>query len=109
MYGVIISAISVIFGSFFQVLVNFFIKYLTKKLAFGAVATALFLAFTAAFIAALNYLLSSIYVAFPPIMSVAVSWFVPGNASSCLSAYLAALLARFIYDTKTKVIQYTLF
>lgn len=105
----IYSALMFLFGGFFQGIASFFLKFLTKRFALGAAAAVSFLAFTAAFIVALNAIITSIAVSMPGSMAIAVSWFVPNNASACISAYFAALLARWVYDQKTKIIQYTLF
>jgi hypothetical protein len=107
--GFIVTGIGALLGAFFQVLVNFFIKYFSKRVALGAAAVVIFLGFTAAFIAALQAIITSIAVAMPASLVIAMSWFIPANAMPCLAAYFAALTARFVYDLKTKVIQYSLF
>ncbi len=103
------AALSFIFGGFFTSLVNLFLKYFTKRFALGAAATATFLIFLTAFILALTTIINSISLSMPASLSLAMSWFIPSNATSCLAAYFAALTARFVYDTKTRIIQYSLF
>ncbi len=109
MLKAVYSALVFIFGGFFTSLVNLFLKYFTKRFALGAAATATFLIFLAAFIAALTAIISSLSMAMPASLSLAMSWFIPANATACLAAYFAALTARFIYDAKTRIIQYSLF
>ena len=90
-------------------IVPFFLNFFTRKVLIATAAIAAFLAFTAAFIAAISAILASIQVSMPSEMNLAISWFMPSNANACLSAYFSALIARFIYDQKTKIIQYSLF
>lgn len=96
-------------GGLFTGLVDFFLKFVTKKVAIGAAAITLFLTFTAVFIAALYALISSITVGIPQSISLAIGWFIPSNAGLCLSAYWAALTARWVYDMKTRTMQFSLF
>jgi hypothetical protein len=109
MLKAVYAALVFIFGGFFTSLVNLFLKYFTKRFALGAAATTTFLIFMAAFILALTTIVNSIAIAMPSSLSLAVSWFIPSNATACVSAYFAALTARFVYDAKTRIIQYTLF
>jgi len=94
MLKAVYAALLFLFSGGFQAFVNFFLKYFTKRVALGASAVAVFLVFLAAFIAALTVLVNSIAVAMPQSMVLAMSWFIPSNASACLSAYFAALAAR---------------
>lgn len=86
-----------------------FAQIALKKLGIAGTAIAVFIAASAALILALNAIISSIAVSMPSSMNVAVSWFVPDNAVACVSAYYAAMTARWFYDQKTKIIQYSLF
>lgn len=80
-----------------------------KKIGFAATAISVFIAASGVFLGVLSTLISSIAVVMPDSMTMAVSWFVPDNASACVSAYYSAMLARWVYGQKTKIIQYSLF
>jgi hypothetical protein len=109
MLKVVYAAFAFIFGGFFTNLVNLFLRYFTKRFALGAAALATFLIFLAAFMLALTTIINSLSMAMPNSLTLAMSWFIPSNATACLSAYFAALTAKFVYEMKTRVIQYTLF
>lgn len=98
----------ILLGGFFTSLVDFFLKFVSKRVALGLTAVTIFMTFTSVFIAALYALIQSIAVAMPSEITLAIGWFIPSNAGVCLSAYFAALLARWIYDLKTKTMTYTL-
>lgn len=103
MPAIIISAITAALSSLFTVFVNFFVTFLTKRLAFNAAAVAVFLSLTTAFIFALRGLFLGISYAMPNEIVIAISWFMPSNASACIAAYLSAMTARYIYDVNQKV------
>ena len=80
-----------------------------KKIAIAGTAITVFIAASGVFLAVLTTLIHSIAVTMPQSMALAVSWFVPDNASACVAAYYSAMVARWVYDQKTKIIQYSLF
>ena len=86
-----------------------FAQIALKKIGIAGTAIAVFIAASGAFIASLNYLIGSIAVQIPTSMTLAISWFVPSNAVACVSAYYAAMAARWLYYQKTKIIQYSIF
>jgi len=92
-------------GSLFASLASLFALYVTKKIAVGLAAIAMILALTAAFWAALQGLIGGISASVPAELSIAASWVIPGNASACFSAYIAANVLRFAYDMKTRGVQ----
>ncbi len=99
----------ILLGGFFTSLLEFFLKFFTRKVALGLTSVALFMSFTAYFIGVLYALILGISVAMPSSMTLAISWFVPSNAPLCLAACFAANTARWIYDLKTKTMQFSLF
>lgn len=74
-----------------------------KRIALILAAIAVLIALTIALKAALTALISSIAVAAPSQLSLALSWIVPSNYAACASAYFSALILRFAYDFKTKM------
>jgi len=93
------------FGSLFASTVSFLALYITKRVAIVLVAIAAIIAMTASFIAAIEALLVGIAVATPAEISIAASWFIPSNATTCLSIILSAYLARWVYEWQIKIIQ----
>lgn len=85
-------------------LVNFFLRFFTKKVALSLVAVSVLAALTASFYAGLEALTSSLTVVTPTAIQIAASWIVPSNTSVCLAAVGAARLARFAYDWQSFIV-----
>ena len=92
-------------SSLFTGLVTFATTYLTKKFAFTFAAMTLFIGLTVSMLAALQALISGIHLAMPDEMNLAIGWFMPSNLPLCLAAYYSAVVARYIYDLKTKIVK----
>ncbi|MFO1436452.1 MAG: DUF5455 family protein [Gammaproteobacteria bacterium] len=84
-------------------LVDFFAKFVTKKVALMAAFVAAFVAFSAAFIATVAGIASAIVPSVPTWLSVPLTWAVPSNVTACLSAYVAARAARWVYVANVRV------
>ena len=101
----LIAGLASFIGTAFTAMVAFFAAYITKKVAMAAAAIIMIVAVTTALWAVLAALVAGISVAMPTEINLAMSWIVPGNIKECLSAYMTARLARFVYDIKTQGIQ----
>lgn len=97
-----------VLGSLFAGLVEFFAKWLTKRVALTAAFIAASLGLFAVFFAVCWSAMQGIVVAAPQELSMALSFIVPSNAPACLSALLTAHVARWVYDWNTRVIQFRL-
>ncbi len=88
-----------LFVGLFSGLVDFFVKYVTKKTAFAAAAVATFAVLTVAFYAAISLALVGIAYSFPGGGAVAIGvWLVvPDNAPACLSAIVGVDTAVGLY------------
>lgn len=88
-----------LFMLLFSALTEFFVKYVTKKMALMAAAVATFIALTLGFWAAVTAALAGIAYTFPGGSAVAVGvWLmVPDNAPACFSALLAVDTAVGLY------------
>lgn len=84
------------FSSLLGSLAGFFGQWITKKAALGAAAVTLFAGITLAFAATLKALAAGVVYAVPS--SCAVGYCIPSNLVPCVSAVLAALMARWVYD-----------
>jgi hypothetical protein len=103
--GIIVTAL----GGIFTFLTNFFLQYFTKRVAVGLSAVTLFMGFTVYFIGVMQALIIGIQATMPQPIIVALSWFFPSNFPACIAAIFAAMAARWVYDLKTKTMQFTLF
>jgi len=86
-----------------------FAQIALRKIGIAGTAITVFVAAAGVLIATLSTIIGTIAVNIPQSLNLAVSWFVPSNAVACVSAYYAAMVARWVYDQKTKIIQYSLF
>lgn len=83
---------------------KFAVKLFTKKTAITLGYIGTFLLFFGLFVAVLEGLLAGLSYYTPDGFDLACSWFIPSNFSACLSAIMAAKIARFAWDlTLTKI------
>jgi len=101
--------IGTLLGTLFTSLVQFFMNYMTKKIAIVVAVVTAISALTIGFFASVLLIVSGIITAMPPEVSVAVSWFVPSNAYACFSAVLTAHTVHWVYEWNVKVVQLRLF
>lgn len=85
-------------------LFGFFGKFFTKKIAGALIVGVAFAALTATFIAALNLVIIGLSVVMPSEITIAVGWFVPSNAQTCMSAATAARFARWTFDREREIL-----
>lgn len=97
-----------ILGGLFAGLLQFFVKYVSKKVALTAAFITASLALFAVFFSVCWGLMQGIVVAAPPELSMAMRYIVPSNAPTCMAAYFSAVVARWVYDWNTRVIQFRL-
>lgn len=95
-----------VLGSLFAGLIQFFAKYLTKRLALTAAFISASIGLFAVFFAVCWSSMQAIIFAAPVELSLALSFMVPSNAPSCLAAMLTVRVARWVYDWNTRVIQF---
>ena len=88
-------------------LVEFFAKWMTRKVAIAAAMIAAFVALTGVFYAAIYAVVAGITVLTPPYFSTALGLFLPGNTYACLSAICATYVARWVYDLQLKLLSYS--
>lgn len=89
----------------FQAAIAFFLQFMTRKFAAIAAATVIFVSLTAALVIALNVIVSTITYAMPVSITLAISWFMPSNFVSCISAYYSARAVKLVYDLKAQVVR----
>jgi hypothetical protein len=95
-------------GSLVTSLAGFFATWMTKRVALLLAAMTFIVSTTGTFVAAMQGFASGVSLVAPAELGYALSWFVPGNITLCLSAYYAARVCRWAYDWNIKVIQYKL-
>jgi hypothetical protein len=96
-------------SSMFQGIVDYLMKYFSKKVAFGAASIALYLAATTVFITACVGLINGIQTSAPPGLLLAWGWFMPPNALDCFAAITTVWTIRFVYDLKERIMKITVF
>lgn len=96
------------FGSAFTAILDFFLKYMTRKVAMYATVVTAVTALTAALFVAFTALMAGIAQSLPPDV-VSLSAFFPDNLRACLSAYASAAILKWTYDWNAGFIQRTLF
>lgn len=89
----LIAAIMTLLGS----VVDFFIKISTRKIAGIVLFLAVFVSLTTAFITAINGLYGLIAMSIPYYIQVAMSWILPTNTGTCISVYVSASAAKWVY------------
>lgn len=87
----------------------FFGQTFAKKTLIATAAIAAFLSLTGVFVLTIKALLTGIVYALPPWAASVAGVILPTNFGPCISAYIAAKVARWIYEFHTKTIQYVLF
>lgn len=91
-------------SSMFAGLMNFFVKFLSRKLALGAVFLTIMVAMVAVFIAALNAIIATFAYAMPSFLSDGFGMFMPDNTLLCLTAIYSAQVARFVFDRNRDIV-----
>lgn len=89
----------------FQAAVTFFLQFITRKFAMVAAATVVFVSLTAALVIALNVVITGIAYTMPSSITLAISWFMPSNFITCISAYYSAVTLKYVYDLKFKILK----
>lgn len=95
-------------------IISFFASLLTGALGFLTAVTAKEIALRTAFVAVavgflavvyggLSALISSTVAALPVILTAPISWVVPDNFGACVTAYLGAHLAIYVYEWKVGI------
>jgi hypothetical protein len=101
--------LATLLGALFTSLIQFFMNYMTKRLAIVAAVLAVISTLTFGFFEAIVGLVNSIAVALPPQAAMGLSLVIPSNAPLCISSILTAHLIRWVYEWNVKVIQLRLF
>lgn len=95
------------FGSIFGKILDFFMKYFTRRVAMLPAVVVAITGLTATLFAAFTALLAGIDAVVPPQLS-AMSGIIPPNFTACLSAVSSARLLKWVYDWNNAFIQRTL-
>jgi len=91
-------ALGLLIAGLFASLIEFFTRYITRRIAIFAAALVIFTSLTTAFMLAMKALYAGIYVAAPADLVIAAGWFIPSNASACISAIIGGHVLRYAYD-----------
>lgn len=91
-----------------QVIVSFFIGFVTKKTAQIIAALGLAAAVSGALIVALGFAISSVVISAPTGWVAFGIGLLPYNTPACIAAVIGGNLARWLYDWQTRVISYSL-
>jgi len=91
---------SIIQGLFIAIS-EFLAKFVVKKVAKAGAVFAIMITAMGVFIAAVSLALSGAAAVAPDWIVIAWGWFMPSNATACMSAYGAIHLARWVYDQNT--------
>jgi len=97
-----------VFTGLFGLLVGFFTKYMTKRIAIAVVGVGVLVTVTTSFMAGMYALTSTITASAPTDIALAMGLFMPANYSACIAACLSAHVLKWAYTWQTKVIQYKL-
>jgi hypothetical protein len=101
----LINLVITFFSSAFTYLLVTFGKFFTKKIAIRATVIVLFAGFITAFMAAISAIVVGLAYSLPPEITLVAGWVLPSNAMQCLSAYYAAIAARWVYDIRMDAIR----
>jgi hypothetical protein len=96
------------FGSAFAAILDFFLKYMTRKVAMYATVVTAVTALTAALYLAFTAIFTGIAVSLPADVA-SLSAFFPDNLRACMSAYASAAILKWTYDWNAGFIQRALF
>lgn len=87
-----------IVGGLFAAVLEFFGKYLSRRLALVVAALATITALTAAFYVAIGGLISALTVAAPSFVMNGLGHIWPSNMQACIAAIAAGHVLRFAYE-----------
>ena len=96
--------LTTLMSSLFGAFMDFFTKFLTRKMALGVTFLAIMTSMIAIFIAALNAAIATISYAMPSFLSEGFGLFMPSNTLLCLTAIYSAQVARFIFDRNRDIV-----
>lgn len=82
----------------FSSLVTWFGQWFSKKVAMAAAASATFIALTVAMWAAMAAFISGLAYSMPDWLSAGIAQVIPANLAPCVSALVAARVARAVYE-----------
>lgn len=84
---------------------TFFTQFLARRFALSIAAIAVIVSITAAFFLAVKNVISAITPVLPDFVNVAVGWFLPPQAITCISVMFAVRVARWAYEWHVKIVQ----
>jgi hypothetical protein len=94
-------------GTVFGAILDFFMKYFTRRVAMLPAVVVAITALTATLYLAFMGLLSAVEVAMPPQLAAMTGIF-PPNTTACMAAVSSARLLKWVYDWNNAFIQRTL-
>jgi hypothetical protein len=95
-------------GSIFGYILDFFLKYLTRRLAYAAAIGVAMTALTSALVLAFKGLIATIAIGLPPSVT-GLTAILPTNLYVCFSALQSARLLRWTFDWNSNFVQKRMF
>ena len=95
-------------GSLFFSIVSFLAKFLTKKIAILTAVVLAAVALTSAFFSFVSGLFAGIEYLMPAVIDDALCWLLPANTKACVTAYLSARVAAYVYAWNIRILQWKL-
>lgn len=88
-------------------LVDFFARWITRRVAVAAAMIAAFMVLTSSFYAFMYAIISGVAVVAPPYFSQACGLLLPSNTYLCLSTIITVHLLRWVYYVQLRVLNYS--
>ena len=95
-------------GSLFFSIVSFLARFLTKKIAILTAVVLAAVALTSAFFSFVSGLFAGIEYLMPAVIDDALCWLLPANTKACVTAYLSARVAAYVYAWNIRILQWKL-
>lgn len=99
----IVAAIVAFFSAFFGAIASFFLKYVSKRLVFGALIATVFAGVTTAFAGGLYTLVSNLTQFHSPYANFTV--FLPSNFYPCIAAIVSTRITVWVYRNTVYMIR----
>lgn len=97
------TAIISFLGSLLTGAFGFFTAVTAKEIALRSAFVAVAIGLLAALYGGLSSLISSMAAAMPSVVTAPISWIIPDNFVACVTAYMGAHLAIYVYEWKVGI------
>lgn len=94
--------LATLLGGLFTALLNFFTRFLSRRLAVVLIILAALATLTAAFFAAIGGLISGLSMAMPSFVALGLGHVWPANGQACIAAIASGHVLRFAYEWNVK-------